>query len=98
VIVIAIYGATANWGAIGAGRVDPASIVLVAAEQLAATGGLATVFGVLLLAAACAVVISTGMNYLLSPTTNIMRDVYQRFVNQHASQARMVALQKVFVW
>jgi SSS family solute:Na+ symporter len=53
--------------------------------------------GVLLLGAACAVVISTGMNYLLSPSTNIMRDVYQRFLNKEAKQSTMVALQKVFV-
>jgi len=53
--------------------------------------------GVLLLGAACAVVISTGMNYLLSPTTTIMRDIYQRFVKKEASQSNMVALQKVFV-
>ncbi len=53
--------------------------------------------GVLLLGAACAVVISTGMNYLLSPTTTIMRDIYQRFGKKEASQTTMVALQKVFV-
>ncbi|MFQ6105365.1 MAG: sodium:solute symporter [Candidatus Glassbacteria bacterium] len=53
--------------------------------------------GVLLLGAACAVVISTGMNYLLSPTTNIMRDIYQRFINPKAPQSKMVALQKVMV-
>lgn len=53
--------------------------------------------GILLLGAACAVVISTGMNYLLSPTTNIMRDVYQRFINKEAGDKTMVALQKVIV-
>jgi len=53
--------------------------------------------GVLLLGAACAVVISTGMNYLLSPSTNIMRDIYQRFLKKDAKQSTMVALQKVFV-
>jgi len=53
--------------------------------------------GVLLLGAACAVVISTGMNYLLSPTTTIMRDIYQRFIKKEAPQSTMVALQKVFV-
>lgn len=53
--------------------------------------------GVLLLGAACAVVISTGMNYLLSPTTNLMRDIYQRFINPEAEQKRMVALQKLCV-
>ncbi len=53
--------------------------------------------GVLLLGAACAVVISTGMNYLLSPSTTIMRDIYQRFMKKDADQKTMVALQKVFV-
>ena len=53
--------------------------------------------GTLLLGAACAVVISTGMNYLLSPSTNVMRDVYQRFINPAVGPERMVALQKVVV-
>jgi SSS family solute:Na+ symporter/sodium/proline symporter len=53
--------------------------------------------GILLLGAACAVVISTGMNYLLSPTTTIMRDIYQRFKKTEAKQTTLVALQKVLV-
>jgi solute:Na+ symporter, SSS family len=77
--------------------IDPAAIVLQAAEDIASRGGLGLIVGLLLLGAACAVVISTGMNYLLSPTTNIMRDVYQRFINPEATQIHMVALQKVFV-
>jgi SSS family solute:Na+ symporter len=67
-------------------------VVLMAARSL-----VPPYVGVLLLGAACAVVISTGMNYLLSPTTTIMRDIYQRFVKKEASQSTMVALQKVFV-
>jgi len=67
-------------------------VVLMAARELVPGP-----VGVLLLGAACAVVISTGMNYLLSPTTTIMRDIYQRFVKKEASQTTMVALQKVFV-
>jgi solute:Na+ symporter, SSS family len=97
VIIIAVYGAARHWADISSGKIDPASIVLVAAQDIVARGGLGIVFGVLLLAAACAVVISTGMNYLLSPTTNIMRDIYQRFINPNAAPARMVALQKLFV-
>lgn len=50
-------------------------LVLMAAKSLVPTP-----IGILLLGAACAVVISTGMNYLLSPSTNIMRDIYQRFI------------------
>lgn len=67
-------------------------LVLMAARSLVPAP-----VGILLLGAACAVVISTGMNYLLSPSTNIMRDIYQRFIKEDASQRTMVALQKVFV-
>jgi Na+/proline symporter len=67
-------------------------VVLLAAKSLVPAP-----VGVLLLGAACAVVISTGMNYLLSPTTTIMRDIYQRFLKKEASQSTMVALQKVFI-
>ncbi len=67
-------------------------IVLMAARRLVPAP-----VGVLLLGAACAVVLSTGMNYLLSPTTTLMRDIYQRFLKKDASQKSMVALQKVLV-
>jgi SSS family solute:Na+ symporter/sodium/proline symporter len=67
-------------------------VVLMAARSLVPAP-----VGVLLLGAACAVVISTGMNYLLSPSTTIMRDIYQRFMKKDAGQKNMVALQKVLV-
>jgi Na+/proline symporter len=95
----AAFGNAHDAGAVASVRVgiDPASVVLQAAEDLASRGGLTLVVGLLLLGAACAVVISTGMNYLLSPTTNIMRDIYQRFLRPAAPERTMVALQKVFV-
>lgn len=77
--------------------IDPASIVLVAAEDMAGRGGVTLLFGLLLLGAACAVVLSTGMNYLLSPSTNIMRDIYGRFFRPDADERTKVALQKVFI-
>lgn len=67
-------------------------VILMAARSLVPAP-----VGVLLLGAACAVVISTGMNYLLSPSTTIMRDIYQRFIKKDADQKTMVALQKAFV-
>jgi len=67
-------------------------VILMAAKNLVPVP-----VGVLLLGAACAVVISTGMNYLLSPSSSIIRDVYQRFIRSDASQSRLVALQKAFV-
>ncbi|MFQ6083769.1 MAG: sodium:solute symporter [Candidatus Aminicenantia bacterium] len=88
VVIIAVFAASKFWQQ----GLDPASMVLVAARKM-----VPPVVGVLLLGAACAVVISTGMNYLLSPTTNIMRDVYQRFIKPEASQHTMVVLQKTMV-
>ncbi|MDH7512448.1 MAG: sodium:solute symporter family protein [Clostridiales bacterium] len=67
-------------------------VVLMAARSLVPAP-----VGVLLLGAACAVVLSTGMNYLLSPSTTLMRDIYQRFIKRDASQKAMVALQKILV-
>ncbi|HEX9973194.1 MAG TPA: sodium:solute symporter family protein [bacterium] len=99
VVVIAVFAATKYWDQIQAfvsgdkiNGIDPASIVIQAAR-----GMMPPYIGVLLIGAACAVVISTGMNYLLSPTTNIMRDIYQQFINPNADQKTMVALQKIMI-
>jgi SSS family solute:Na+ symporter len=89
VIIIAVYGAAYFWQD---KSIDPASVVLMAARHMVPAP-----VGLLLLAAACVVVLSTGMNYLLSPSTNIMRDIYQRFISPNADQKSMVALQKVFI-
>ena len=67
-------------------------VVLMAAKQLVPFP-----VGVLLLGAACAVVLSTGMNYLLSSSSNVIRDIYQRMVRPDADPTKMVALQKVFI-
>jgi SSS family solute:Na+ symporter/sodium/proline symporter len=99
VVVIAVFAASKYWTQIQAflngdkvNGIDPASIVIQAGR-----GMVPPFVGVLLIGAACAVVISTGMNYLLSPTTNIMRDIYQQFINPQANQKTMVALQKIFI-
>ena len=90
VIAIAVFAGAynlehgANW--------DPRSLVLNAARHMVPGP-----VGVLLLAAACAVVLSTGMNYLLSSSSNVMRDIYQRFLRPDFDPAKMVALQKVFI-
>jgi SSS family solute:Na+ symporter/sodium/proline symporter len=90
VIAIAVFAGSynlehqLNW--------DPRSLVLNAARHMVPGP-----VGVLLLAAACAVVISTGMNYLLSSSSNVMRDIYQKSIRPDADPAKMVALQKVFI-
>ena len=79
--------------------IDPASVVLQAARDIGTMGFFGLIVGLLLLGAACAVVLSTGMNYLLSPSSNIIRDIYQRFTKKGAAadQEKVVALQKVFI-
>jgi SSS family solute:Na+ symporter/sodium/proline symporter len=90
VIAIAVYASVYN--AERALGWDGRALVLNAARYM--TPG---PVGVLLLAAACAVVLSTGMNYLLSSSSNVMRDIYQGMINPNADPTKMIALQKVFI-
>ena len=93
VVVIAVFAYSKLKGQIDLSvPKEGGKIVLMAARNLVPAP-----VGVLLLGAACAVVISTGMNYLLSPSTTLMRDIYQRFLNRNAAQKNLVALQKVLV-
>ena len=90
VICIAVYAYSynvehhMNWS----GR----SLVLNAARYMVPTP-----VGVLLLGAACAVVLSTGMNYLLSSSSNVIRDIYQKMINPDSDPDKLVGLQKVFI-
>jgi len=90
VIAIAVFAAAYN-AEHGTGW-DPRSLVLNAARHMVPAP-----VGVLLLGAACAVVLSTGMNYLLSSSSNVMRDIYQKSINPGFDPDKMVALQKVFI-
>lgn len=51
---------------------------------------LPTVLGVLLLCGAAAIIVSTANSFLLTPSTNLMRDVYQRFINPAATDRQIV--------
>ncbi|AXI99598.1 solute:Na+ symporter, SSS family/sodium/proline symporter [Cyclonatronum proteinivorum] len=53
--------------------------------------------GLLLICAAVAIITSTGNSFLLAPSTNITRDIYQRFVNPQASEKRIVVFQRITV-
>jgi SSS family solute:Na+ symporter len=59
--------------------------------------GLPIVIGCLTLAAIVAVIVSTADSFLLVPSTNIMRDIYQRFVNPNLSQKKMVLYSRIVV-
>jgi Na+/proline symporter len=92
VIVMAVFAAAYFWQDLSAGTMDHAAVVVHAAKKM-----IWLPVGILLLGAATAVVISTGMNYLLSPTTTILRDLYQRFIKKDASDRLMILLQKFFI-
>jgi solute:Na+ symporter, SSS family len=59
--------------------------------------GLPALGGAVLLAAAIAIVLSTGNTFLLVPSTNVSRDIYERFINPDASEGQKLTVQRVSV-
>ena len=59
--------------------------------------GLPSLVGAILLGGIFAKVISTANNYLFSPATNLIHDVYGRFVNPNASEPRKLVMSRVIV-
>ena len=59
--------------------------------------GLPTLAGALLLGGIFAKLISTANNYLFSPATNLIHDVYQRFIDPHASDRRTLIVCRLVV-
>jgi SSS family transporter len=53
--------------------------------------------GALLVAAILAIVVSTADSFLLSSSTSIVRDVYQRFVRRNASEKELVRTARIVV-
>ncbi len=93
-VVMAVFAASYFWPELQSGAMDHAAVIVQAAKRM-----IPLPVGVLLLGAATAVVISTGMNYLLSPTTTLIHDIYQRFLTKKVAQKeesekRLIWLQK----
>ncbi|MBI4542851.1 MAG: sodium:solute symporter family protein [Gemmatimonadetes bacterium] len=59
--------------------------------------GVSPVIGGLLLAAMVAVIVSTADSFLLTPSTNIVRDIYKRFVNPGADDRTMLRMSRAVV-
>ena len=59
--------------------------------------GLPEIAGSILLGGIFAKVISTANNFLFSPASNLIHDVYKRFVNPRASERRMLIVSRAFV-
>ena len=62
-----------------------------------ATGILPDFMGVLLVCGAAAIIVSTANSFLLTPSTNLIRDVYQRFVNPNATGRDVIVYTRVIV-
>jgi SSS family solute:Na+ symporter/sodium/proline symporter len=76
----------------GLGRAASETVIMHIARN-----GLPVLGGAILLAAAIAIVLSTGNTFLLVPSTNVTRDIYQRFINPHATEKQMLGLQRVCI-
>jgi SSS family solute:Na+ symporter/sodium/proline symporter len=58
---------------------------------------LPTVLGILLVAGAAAIIVSTATSFLLTPATSLTRDVYQRFINPAADDRRLLLITRSLV-
>jgi len=64
---------------------------------LTAKTALPSLLGAILLGGVFAKVISTANNYLFSPATNLIHDVYERFINGAATQRRILLVSRMVV-
>jgi solute:Na+ symporter, SSS family len=55
------------------------------------------VFGILLVCGAAAIVVSTANSFLLTPSTNLMRDVYLRFINPRVTDRQVLVYTRLTV-
>ncbi|HEX9654247.1 MAG TPA: sodium:solute symporter family protein [bacterium] len=58
---------------------------------------LPTFAGILLIVAAVAIILSTANTFLMIPSTNMARDIYQRFINPDISQAGIIRFQRLAI-
>lgn len=58
---------------------------------------LPTLLGMLLLAGGAAIIVSTATSMLLTPATNLMRDVYQRFINPQVTSRQVLTYTRALV-
>lgn len=55
------------------------------------------VAGILLLTGAVAIIFSTANTFLMVPSTNLTRDIYQRFVNPNISEKGIIRFQRIMI-
>jgi len=72
--------------------IDPEMVILHSVRH-----ALPVAIGCLCLSAIVAVIVSTADSFLLVPATNIMRDIYQRFIDPYLPQKKMVLYSRITV-
>ena len=70
----------------------PREIIALTAKE-----ALPKLLGAILLGGVFAKVISTANNYLFSPATNLIHDVYERFIDRSASERRVLIVSRIVV-
>ena len=89
IVLLAIVGGTLSRESIEQGLLPSWGIIPYAARHGSFPGSELFSWG-----AVFAKVISTGNNYLFSPTTNVVHDIYRRFINRQANDRTMLAALK----
>jgi len=70
----------------------PREIIPLTARQ-----ALPSLLGAILLGGVFAKIISTANNYLFSPATNLIHDVYERFIDRNATERRLLIVSRLIV-
>ena len=89
IISIGVFGSQAI---VGLGTEASEAIVISVALQ-----ALPTVVGIVLVCGASAIIVSTANSFLLTPATNMMHDVYQRFINPDVSDTQVLLYTRLMV-
>jgi SSS family solute:Na+ symporter/sodium/proline symporter len=71
---------------------EAGKIILLVAHK-----GLPVAIGCALIAAVVAIIVSTANSFLLVPATNVVRDIYQRFINPDLPDKQMILFSRVVV-
>lgn len=97
--LLSIIGSAKHWSnpifKTADGGIDPSMSETVVLHI--ARFDLPEVAGALLMAAAVAIILSTANTFLMIPSTNITRDIYQRFINPQADQKTIITMQRVLI-
>jgi solute:Na+ symporter, SSS family len=89
IVAVGVFGSVA---APGLTTGESEAIVIRTAVQV-----LPPFLGIFLLMGAAAIIVSTANSFLLTPSTNVMRDVYQRFINPAATDRQIVLYTRILV-